>query len=149
MENKAECLTSVNKDKHMWPLSWMYIQRFFPFTVSERSEEGKLFQGQQEKVSGLSRKILVLARVSEKFRSPHSFTKIYKKRHYSFGKKGPKWIDLYIPKLVKNVEVVKSISEMKNIHGQEKKLEKMWKKNCKVRGKYNLEVYITLQLSRQ
>lgn len=78
-----------------------YIQRFFPFTVSERSEEGKLFQGQQEKVSGLSRKILVLARVSEKFRSPHSFTKIYKKRHYSFGKKGPKWIDLYIPKLVK------------------------------------------------
>ena len=58
-------------------------------------------------------------------------------------KKGPKWIDLYIPKLVKNVDVVKSISEMKNIHGQEKKLEKMWKKNCKVRGKYNLEVYIT------
>ena len=48
-----------------------------------------------------------------------------KKRHYSFGKKGPKWIDLYIPKLVKNVDVVKSISGMKNIHGQEKKLEKM------------------------
>ena len=104
-----------------------YMQRFLPFTVSERSEEGKLFQGQQEKVSGLSRKILVLARVSEKFRSPHSFTKIYKKRHHSFGKKGPKWIDLYIPKLVKNVDVVKSISEIKNIHGQEKKLEKMFK----------------------
>ena len=64
-----------------------YIQRFFPFTVSERSEEGKLFQGQQEKVSGLSRKILVLARVSEKFRSPHSFTKIYQKKTLFFWKK--------------------------------------------------------------
>lgn len=38
---------------------------------------------------------------------------------------------------------------MKNIRGQEKKLEEMWKKKLQGQGKYNLEVYITLQLSRQ
>lgn len=38
-----------------------------------------MFQGQQEKVSELSRKFLVLARVSEKFSSPHGFIKIITK----------------------------------------------------------------------
>lgn len=42
-----------------------------------------------------------------------------------------------------------NISEMKNIRVQEKKLEEMWKKKLQGQGKYNLEVYITLQLSRQ
>lgn len=147
MEKKADCLMSVNK--HVTAIM-NYIQRFFPITVSERSEEGKLFQGQQEKVSGLSRKLLVLARISEKFRSTHSFIKIIKKDIILLGKKVRSGSICISQSLLKMWMLWKvNISEMKNIRVQEKKLEEMWKKKLQGQGKYNLEVYITLQLSRQ